>query len=127
MVNPGGRLLVGLLIPRFQVLVLVRAPRFEIKVGSPETAEDRPKVVNPELPALVQGAYPAGGRTRPEQPPKVDEPLHPRLAGYLHEHTRAWKATISRADAFVLVAPECNYGFPAAAKNALDYLNRERA
>ncbi len=59
--------------------------------------------------------------------PRFDEPLHPRLGRYLQEHTRAWKATISRADAIVLVVPEGNYGFPAAAKNALDYRNRERA
>ena len=37
----GGCRLPGLLIPRFQVRVLVRAPRLEIRGGSPEVARDR--------------------------------------------------------------------------------------
>ena len=32
--------------------------------------------------------------------PFLDEPNHPRLAQYTHQHTRDWSATISRADAF---------------------------
>jgi len=57
--------------------------------------------------------------------PMFDEPNHPRLREYTHQHTKDWSATISRADAFIFVIPEYNYGFNAAIKNAIDYLNHE--
>lgn len=57
--------------------------------------------------------------------PLLDEPKHPRLHEYVHEHTKAWSRTVTRADAFVFVVPEYNYGFNAATKNAIDYLNQE--
>jgi NAD(P)H-dependent FMN reductase len=53
------------------------------------------------------------------------EPHHPKTGRYEHEHTRAWSATVERADAFVFVVPESNYGFNAATKNAIDYLHTE--
>lgn len=57
--------------------------------------------------------------------PLLDEPQHPRLRQYVHQHTKDWSATIDRADAFIFVLPEYNYGFNAAIKNAIDYLNAE--
>ena len=57
--------------------------------------------------------------------PLFDEPNHPRLRQYVHQHTRDWSATVERADAFIFVIPEYNYGFNAAIKNAIDYLNAE--
>lgn len=57
--------------------------------------------------------------------PMFNEPRHPRLGGYTHEHTRRWSAVVAPADAFVFVVPEYNFGFNAAVKNALDYLNAE--
>ncbi len=57
--------------------------------------------------------------------PLLDEPHHPRLGRYEHEHTKAWSATISRGDAYLIVMPEYNHSFNAALKNALDYLNAE--
>jgi NAD(P)H-dependent FMN reductase len=57
--------------------------------------------------------------------PMFDEPKHPRLGEYEHAHTIAWSAIVARADAFVFVIPEYNYGFNAAIKNALDYLSKE--
>jgi NAD(P)H-dependent FMN reductase len=57
--------------------------------------------------------------------PMFDEPKHPRLGEYVHQHTKDWSATIQRGDAYVFVVPEYNFGFNAAIKNALDYLNRE--
>lgn len=59
--------------------------------------------------------------------PLLDEPHHPRLQRYTHEHTRAWSATVDRADAVVFVTPEYNHSYPAALKNALDYLTVEWA
>jgi NAD(P)H-dependent FMN reductase len=57
--------------------------------------------------------------------PMFDEPKHPRFGEYLHQHTKDWSATISRGDAYIFVIPEYNYGFNAAIKNAIDYLNHE--
>jgi NAD(P)H-dependent FMN reductase len=57
--------------------------------------------------------------------PFFDEPKHPRLGDYVHRHTKDWSATVSRADAFVLVTPEYNYGYNAVLKNAIDFLHHE--
>lgn len=57
--------------------------------------------------------------------PLLDEPHHPRLRKYEHEHTRAWSARVAAADAFVFVTPEYNYGVPPTLVNALDYLYHE--
>jgi NAD(P)H-dependent FMN reductase len=57
--------------------------------------------------------------------PFLDEPNHPRLQQYQHEHTKKWSATIDSADAFIIVLSEYNFGFPAPIKNALDYLFNE--
>jgi NAD(P)H-dependent FMN reductase len=57
--------------------------------------------------------------------PMMDEPHHPRLRRYTHQHTKDWSATIDRADAYVFVMPEYNYGFTAPLKNAIDYLHQE--
>ena len=57
--------------------------------------------------------------------PLLDEPNHPRLRQYTHQHTKDWSATVEASDAFVFVTPEYNYGFTAALKNAIDYLHDE--
>jgi NAD(P)H-dependent FMN reductase len=57
--------------------------------------------------------------------PFMDEPQHPRLRQYVHQHTKDWSARVDAADAVVFVMPEYNYGFNAPLKNAIDYLNQE--
>lgn len=57
--------------------------------------------------------------------PLFDEPNHPRLGQYVHEHTKKWAALVDGADAFVFVTPEYNYTFTAPLKNAIDYLHNE--
>jgi NAD(P)H-dependent FMN reductase len=57
--------------------------------------------------------------------PFMDEPNHPRLRRYTHDHTKAWSARVNAADAFVIVTPEYNYGFTAPLKNAIDFLHFE--
>lgn len=57
--------------------------------------------------------------------PLLDEPNHPRLRRYIHQHTRDWSEIVDASDAFVIVTPEYNYGYPAPLKNALDYLHEE--
>lgn len=57
--------------------------------------------------------------------PLLDEPNHPRLHQYEHEHTIRWSATVASADAFVFVTPEYNYSVAPALLNAIDYLFNE--
>jgi NAD(P)H-dependent FMN reductase len=57
--------------------------------------------------------------------PLLDEPNHPRLRQYLYQHTKRWSALVDASDAFVIVTPEYNSGYPAAIKNAIDYLHQE--
>ena len=57
--------------------------------------------------------------------PVYDEPRHPRMQQYEHEHTRRWAESVDAADAFVLVTPEYNFGPTPALLNALDYVYNE--
>jgi NAD(P)H-dependent FMN reductase len=57
--------------------------------------------------------------------PLLDEPNHPRLGQYTQQHTKDWSAIVDASDAFVIVTPEYNYGYPASVKNAIDYLHQE--
>jgi NAD(P)H-dependent FMN reductase len=57
--------------------------------------------------------------------PLLNEANHPRLGRYDHQHTKDWSAVVDASDAFVMVTPEYNYGYPAALKNAIDYLHAE--
>lgn len=54
--------------------------------------------------------------------PVYDEPKHPRMQQYEHEHTKRWAASVDAADAFVLVTPEYNFGPTPALLNALNYV-----
>jgi NAD(P)H-dependent FMN reductase len=57
--------------------------------------------------------------------PFLDEPKHPRLGQYLHQHSKDWSAKIASGDAYVFVMPEYNHSFNAPLKNAIDYLYAE--
>jgi NAD(P)H-dependent FMN reductase len=57
--------------------------------------------------------------------PFFDEPSHPRMRQYVHQHTKDWSETVERGDAFVFVTPEYNYAFNAVLKNAIDFLHQE--
>jgi NAD(P)H-dependent FMN reductase len=59
--------------------------------------------------------------------PLFDEPRHPRLGQYEHEHTKRFSARIDPIDAFVFVTPEYNHGPPPSLVNALAFLAREWA
>jgi NAD(P)H-dependent FMN reductase len=59
--------------------------------------------------------------------PMMDEPHHPRLQQYEHQHTKDWSAKAASGDAYIFVMPEYNYGFTAPLKNAIDYLHHEWA
>ena len=57
--------------------------------------------------------------------PVYDEPHHPVLQKYEHEHTRVWARSVDAADAYVFVSPEYNYGPTPALLNALNYVYKE--
>src|SRR5215216_4804250 len=57
--------------------------------------------------------------------PFLDEPEHPRLQKYQHQHTKDWSDKIDNGDAYIIVTPEYNFGYPASIKNALDFLYNE--
>jgi NAD(P)H-dependent FMN reductase len=59
--------------------------------------------------------------------PLFDEPRHPRLRQYAHEHTKRWSEIVERADAYVFVTPEYNFSTPPSLSNALDFLVQEWA
>ena len=57
--------------------------------------------------------------------PLMDEPNHPMLKKYEHEHTKKWSASIEEADAFIFVTAEYDYNYPAPLRNAIEYLVQE--
>jgi NAD(P)H-dependent FMN reductase len=57
--------------------------------------------------------------------PMMNEPNHPRLKKYEHEHTKRWSAKIEEADAFIFVTAEYDFNYPAPLRNALEYLVQE--
>lgn len=59
--------------------------------------------------------------------PLYDEPKHPRLKDYRHEHTKRWSLSVASADAYAFVAPEYNYSPTPALVNALDFVFHEWA
>ena len=60
--------------------------------------------------------------------PFFDQPMGPAMPGrppYEHEVVQRWTAEIARADGFIIVTPEYNFGPPAVLKNALDWVYKE--
>ena len=57
--------------------------------------------------------------------PVFDEPHHPAMQKYEHEHTLKWSRTVVEADAYVFVIPEYNFCPPPSFVNAIDYLYKE--
>lgn len=57
--------------------------------------------------------------------PVYDEPVHPAMQDYKHEHTKKWSNSVQAADAYAFVMPEYNYSPPPSLVNALDYVYKE--
>ena len=57
--------------------------------------------------------------------PMFDEPIHPSMNQYHHDHTKVWSQKVREADAYIFLTPEYNAGYPASLKNAIDYLYQE--
>lgn len=54
--------------------------------------------------------------------PLLNEPFPAAMNNYQYQHTKDWSKLIASFDGFIVVTPEYNHGYPAAIKNALDYL-----
>jgi NAD(P)H-dependent FMN reductase len=54
--------------------------------------------------------------------PFLDQPLSPALSGGKYENSivKTWAERIKDGDAFIIVTPEYNHGYPAVLKNSLD-------
>lgn len=59
--------------------------------------------------------------------PIFNEPIHPSMNQYKNYHTKLWSDKIKAADGYIFLTPEYNAGYPAALKNAIDYLYNEWA
>lgn len=59
--------------------------------------------------------------------PLLNEPEMPATELYANEKTRQWSEKIKSKDGFIFVTPQYNWGYPAALKNAVDYLMKEWA
>ena len=95
-------------------------------------ASTRPGRVGPLIGDWFLGVAEAEGSFAPQLVdladfalPLYDEPHHPSLQRYEHDHTRRWSASVAGADAFVFVTPEYNYGPTPALLNALNYVYKE--
>jgi NAD(P)H-dependent FMN reductase len=53
--------------------------------------------------------------------PMMNEPYHPLMKKYEHEHTKNWSAKIDEADVFIFVTAEYDYNYPAPLRNAIEY------
>jgi len=104
-------------------------PLLQVVIASTRPSRVGAKVADWFIPiAEAQGAFAVERVDLKEiNLPLLDEPKHPRLGEYEHEHTKRWSATVTRADAFVFVTPEYDFGPPASLINALQYLVKEWA
>jgi len=59
--------------------------------------------------------------------PFFDDTISPLMAkgNYSNEIVKKWAEKINDADAFIIVTPEYNHGYPAVLKNALDVIYQE--
>lgn len=59
--------------------------------------------------------------------PFFNEPISPAMAKgeYADEAVARWAKKIAEADAYIIVTPEYNHGYPAVLKNAIDHIYYE--
>ncbi|HEX7341681.1 MAG TPA: NAD(P)H-dependent oxidoreductase [Rhodanobacteraceae bacterium] len=57
--------------------------------------------------------------------PVYNEPKHPIMQDYAHDHTRRWSQSVAAGDAFAFVTPEYNFNPPPALVNAINYVYKE--
>jgi NAD(P)H-dependent FMN reductase len=101
--------------------------KLNIIIASTRPGRIGPKVANwVETVAREHGAFePVLADLADFNLPVFDEPKHPRMQDYVHDHTKKWSASVSAGDAFVIVTPEYNYFPPSSLINALTFLSKE--
>lgn len=59
--------------------------------------------------------------------PFFNDPVSPSMnkGNYSNEVVAAWARKITEADAYIIVTPEYNHGYPAVLKNAMDFVYYE--
>jgi NAD(P)H-dependent FMN reductase len=57
--------------------------------------------------------------------PYYDRPNVAAASEYDDEQCRAWAEVVGRADGFLVITPEYNFGYPAVLKSALDAIYKE--
>jgi NAD(P)H-dependent FMN reductase len=59
--------------------------------------------------------------------PFFNDPISPSMkkGNYSNEVVAAWAKKIAEADAYIIVTPEYNHGYPAVLKNAMDFVYYE--
>ncbi len=62
--------------------------------------------------------YPLPFFDEPKSPSAITEP-------YSNPQVQKWTKKVAEADAFIIVTPEYNHGYPAVLKNAIDYVGKE--
>ena len=102
-------------------------PRLNVVIAS-----TRPGRVGPQIAKWFEQATSAHGKFDVQlvdlaefNLPVYDEPNHPRMQQYQHEHTKKWSESVKSGDAFVFVVPEYNFNAPPSLVNALNYLYNE--
>jgi len=100
------------------------SPLLKIIIGS-----TRPGRIGPIVADWVKVAAQGHGGFRVElidladfKLPLLDEPAHPAMQQYTHEHTKAWAKAIGDADSYIFVTPEYDYFPPASLVNAVQSL-----
>ncbi len=80
--------------------------------------EDLKKIADVEAELLDLRDYPL---------PFFDEPVSPNFITepYSNPQVAKWTKKIAEADAYIIVTPEYNHGYPAVLKNAIDYVGKE--
>ncbi|WP_425052767.1 NADPH-dependent FMN reductase [Psychromarinibacter sp. S121] len=96
------------------------------------TGSTRPGRVGPTIAKWVAEAATAHGGFEVEaidiadmQLPFLDEPNHPAMQDYQHDHTKAWSAKVADADAFLFLTPEYDSYPSAVLVNAVQVLLNE--
>jgi NAD(P)H-dependent FMN reductase len=99
-------------------------PLLKIIIGS-----TRPGRIGPIVAEWVKLAAETHGQFRVElvdlasfNLPLLDEPAHPAMQQYEHDHTKAWAQAIAEADGYIFVTPEYDYFPPASLVNAIQSL-----
>ncbi|MFE6996635.1 NADPH-dependent FMN reductase [Microbacterium sp. NPDC057659] len=102
-------------------------PRISIIVGSARPVRIGRQLAD-SIAEVLRGSTSADVRIldlREIDLPMLDEPLMAGMNQYANPHTLAWAEEIRASDAIVFLTPQYNAGYPAALKNAIDYIFAE--